>query len=61
MAIWKEEVAVGTDREDREMQVVQAKGEPSRFELLNCHTLQRKAGLQDWTLASSSEPLEYSA
>lgn len=47
MTIWKEEVAVGTDGEDREMQVVQAKGEPSSFELLNPYTWQRKAGLQD--------------
>lgn len=50
---WKDEVAVGTVREDRGMQVVQAKSEPCRFELLKPCTLQREASLQNWSLASS--------
>lgn len=63
--IWKEEAAVDTDREDWEIQVVQAKGQPSRVELLKRCTLQTEAGPQHWPLASSwkttSESLEYSA
>ena len=63
--VWKEEAAVGTDGEDREMQVVQAKGEPSRVEMLKRCTMQTEAGPQHWSLSSSwettSESLEYSA
>lgn len=40
----KDEIAVGTVMED-EMQVVQTKSEPSRYEFLKPCTLQREAGL----------------
>lgn len=55
MDVWKEEDAAGTEREDREVRVAQAKGEPSRFELLKSCTLHREAGLQDCFLASPWE------